>query len=155
MNRHIIFVFLFVLNICNNIVKAEPLRSEQEIKIEVKILEKISVDIVKKNPVKVYVIGYNKNYLKKYAKKLLVVENCNEADIIIAKENNEQLKNTCKKKIPGIALNYLLLKENPNFIGALFWYKGRPNLVFISFRLEKFKIKLPKSYGRYIEEKIW
>ncbi len=155
MNRHIIFVFLFVLNICINILKAEPLRSEEEIKIEVKILEKISIDIVKKTPVKVFVIGYNKNQIKKYAKRIVIVEDCNKADIIIAKEKSQILKTSCKKKIPGIALNYSLLKENPNFIGALFWYKGRPNLVFISFRLEDFKIKLPGSYSRYIEEKIW
>ncbi len=155
MNKYIAIIFLFLCSIFNLHIKAETLRSKQEIIIEVKILEKISVDITKKKPAKVFVIGYDKNYIKKYAKKLIVVDDCNKADIIIAKEEKDIIFSSCKKKIPGIALRYSLLKENKNFIGALFWYKGRPNLVFVSFRLKQFQIKLPKSYSKYIEEQIW
>ena len=136
-------------------VYAQIEKLPEEIQLEVKILEKISVDISKKDKVNVFVLGYNPKYLKRYSKVFKVVQECSVADIIIAKENDDNVLSQCPKNIPGIALNYVLLKEDEIFIGALFWYKGRPNLVFIKSRLEKFHIRLPKSYSKFIEERIW
>ncbi len=130
-------------------------RSPEEIKLEIKILEKISKDIIRKDKIRVFLIGYDPKKLLRYSSGFILVKDCSKADIVIAKENDKGELSSCRKDIPGIALKYSLLRKDSIFIGALFWYKGRPNLVFIRKRLEKLNIKLPKSYSRYIEDQIW
>ncbi len=144
------FILVFLIN--NSFSEIE--RSLEEIKLEIKILEKISKDITDKNKINVYLIDYNPRLLIRYSTSFVLVKDCGKADIIIAKTNSKEDLKMCHN-VPGIALNYSLLKENKIFIGALFWYKGRPNLVFIKSRLERFKIDLPESYSRYIEEQLW
>ncbi len=153
--KNIISLVLVVFLLAFTKVYAQIEKLPEEIQLEVKILEKISIDISKKDKVNVFVLGYNPKYLRKYSKVFKIVQDCSIADIIIAKENDDNILAQCPRNVPGIALNYALLKEDEIFIGALFWYKGRPNLVFIKSRLEKFRINLPKSYSKFIEERIW
>ena len=71
---------------------------------------------------------------------------------IIGKER--KLEDGCER-IPILVLDYDLLEIYENAVVAFFWKKGRPNIVFLKKRLEKFNIVLPESYKIYEEEKIW
>ena len=83
--------------------------------------------------------------------KIKTVINCNNADILITK-NNTYLKDICQDK-PVIVFDYDLLYSNKNSVAAFFWKKGRPNIVFIKERLGKFNIIIPTKYNSYLIDK--
>jgi len=43
-----------------------------------------------------------------------------------------------------------LLFEDDTVVGAFYWKKGRSQLIFIKQRLDKYNIKLPKEYKKFI-----
>jgi len=75
---------------------------------------------------------------------------CTEADIIIAR-SMKGLPMECTKKVI-FGNSYRVLKSSPQMVGAFFWSKGRPNIVFYKQRLERHGITLGDEYERYIEE---
>jgi hypothetical protein len=102
----------------------------------------------------VRVITNSKSVAKSLKKSdvITLVERCEEANIVFAQEC---LKKPLCRNIPVIGLNYEILKRNEHIIGAFYWKKGRPNLIFIQQRLEVLGIKLPDSFEPYIEERVW
>jgi len=84
--------------------------------------------------------------------KLNVVNDCQSASILIIETNN--LPKECKDK-HIFALNYKLLVEVDNSFGALFWKKGRPNIIILKPRADKQSIEIKKGLEPYLEEKIW
>jgi hypothetical protein len=122
--------------------------NEKDVKYEIKILEKIAEDIIHKDVVKVYLIGYDKNRIKKFSTAFKLVKNIDDADIVIVSKEDKSIFNIRNKIV--LATDFKLLKEIPECIGALYWKKGRPHIVFIKERLKDFKIKLSKDYGKFI-----
>lgn len=49
---------------------------------------------------------------------------------------------------------YKLLKKEERIIGAFFWQKGRPNLLFLRNRLQEKKLTLGKEFNKYIEDAL-
>ncbi len=82
-----------------------------------------------------------------------VVQSCEDATIIIL-ENKDNLKKACSNKHIFV-LKYELLSDIPQSFGALFWKKGRPNIVIIEPRIKKQSIKTSKNLEPYLEKKIW
>lgn len=113
--------------------------------IEVKLIEKIFMDISKSSTIKVCTIGYEN--LSNIPTRL-VVTTCNNADFIIISKDYY----TININKPAILLNSSDIKKYKNVIGALYWKKGRPQLIFIKERLELYNIKLPKEYERFLIE---
>ncbi len=64
------------------------------------------------------------------------------------------------RKIPaGIAKDsvvmtteYLLLEKDKRVVGAFFWQKGRPNLLFLRQRLREADLTLTPEFQKYIED---
>jgi len=79
--------------------------------------------------------------------------NCIDANILII-EKKENIPNECKNKYIFV-LNYKLLSDVPQSFGALFWKKGRPNIVIIEPRIKTQLIKVSKNLDPYLEEKVW
>ncbi|MFK5977112.1 MAG: hypothetical protein QM493_11465 [Sulfurovum sp.] len=52
------------------------------------------------------------------------------------------------------ATEYKLLKKSSDIVGALYWRKGRSQLLFIKKRLSKHGINLPNEYQNYIIESL-
>jgi hypothetical protein len=52
------------------------------------------------------------------------------------------------------ATNYHLLEAHPEIVGALYWKKGRSQLLFIKPRLQKYHIQLPETYAPFIIEAL-
>ena len=76
---------------------------------------------------------------------------CDDANFILTDDVNK-LQINCKNKNAVIfATNYKGYKDNTSVAGALFWQKGRPNLIFRKERLDDLSITLPKSFLKYAE----
>ena len=91
-----------------------------------------------------------------YSKRLVVVFQPEEADVIIVSDKAEgksviaQLDRQKKAKFPVLfGTDYRLLAAYPEVIGALYWRKGRTQLLFVSSRLKNYGIELPKKYQKY------
>ena len=118
-----------------------------DIKLESSIFNKLVSAVTKKTDAKVY---FHKNIesLNKYPGELKVVTDCTKADMVIL-STNKDIPATCKGKILfGTRYSHL---KNKEVIGAFFWQKGRPNILFYEKRLKKNNIKLDSSFDKYIE----
>ena len=81
----------------------------------------------------------------KYIKEVKV---CEKSDIILTRN---ELIPKCSEKVLVFATNYLAFSKLPNAIGAFFYQKGRPNIIFRKENLKKHNIILPDDLKKYIE----
>ena len=116
--------------------------------LESAIFHKILTAVTAKEHPKVYIYTHNKA-LEKYPATLVLVKHCKDADIVIL-STLKNMPEACKGKIL-FGTRYAHLR-NPQVIGAFFWQKGRPNILFYRDRLEKNHIKLDASFEKYIED---
>lgn len=79
----------------------------------------------------------------------LYTDSCKEATIAYLSDYSKE----CKNK-PFFTDNYNSFKENPNAIGAFYWKKGRPNILFLEPRLKSFNLKLPYELKKYQLEQL-
>ena len=132
---------LFILIIVGSIIA-------DDMTLESAIFNKVVTAVTAKESPKVYIYTKNKA-LEKYPGKLGLVQSCKDADIVIL-TTLKNIPEACKNKI-FFATRYQHLRDE-RVIGAFFWQKGRPNILFYQKRLDKFNIKLDKSFDRYIEK---
>ncbi|SMC08547.1 hypothetical protein [Nitratiruptor tergarcus] len=77
-----------------------------------------------------------------------------KADIIFLKKPLPLHSPNLRKKILFVR-NYPLLKKYRNWaIGGFFWQKGRPNILFFKNNLTRYRLTLPPSFQKYIDEGI-
>ncbi len=112
------------------------------------IFNLIVKEITKKDSSNVY-LHRGIESIEKYPGNLKIVTECKDADIIILSTTTGIPKECSKKILFGSRYSHL---KNPNVIGAFFWQKGRPNILFYQKRLKEHSIKLDSSFNRYIEE---
>jgi len=96
----------------------------------------------------VYVSDKKIHSFLRHSKKLILTDRCEQADIIIS----STLKNdpTCHKDIPAIVLSYRAFKQRNDAIGAFFWQKGRPTIVYYQPRLEHYNLTTDSKVKRYV-----
>lgn len=101
---------------------------------------------------KISLFSQDKEYIAgNESKYFVVVDDCSDAKIIIVK-SMKSISKKCLKKIRYIIVtSYGSYKEDAHPIGAIFWQKGRLNLIFRKKRLEELSLSLPKRYNKYIE----
>lgn len=116
-------------------------------KIVSSIFNNIVSSLSEKNNASVY-IHSSLESLEKHPGNLKIVQDCSEADIVILSEV-KNIPYECNNKIL-FGTRYYHLK-NPNVIGAFFWQKGRPNILFYKRRLDEHNIKLVSSFDKYVE----
>ncbi len=112
------------------------------------ILNLIAKDITEKPYPNVYLHTHNSS-LKLYPGNIKIVKDCKEADLVILSTINEIPKECLVKLLFGTRYSHL---KNQNVIGAFFWQKGRPNILFYQKRLNRNFIKLDSSFDKYIED---
>ena len=120
---------------------------------KVVILEKVLSELSIKQEIKIW--SDNKEILAelKNHNNYKTVQSCENATIIIL-ENKDKLIKACSNK-HIFALNYQLLSDIPQSFGALFWKKGRPNIVILKPRIKAQHIVANISLNPYLEEKVW
>ena len=104
-------------------------------------------EITKKASPNVYLFKGNSS-IEEYPGSLNIVTECNKADLIILSTTRNIPKGCLEKILFGTRYSHL---KNSNVVGAFFWQKGRPNILFYKKRLEKNNLKLDSSFNRYIE----
>ncbi len=118
-----------------------------DIHLESSIFATIVQSVTKKKAPKVYIYKKIPSVLK-YPNSMKIVKDCALADIVLL-SSIQNIPKECKGKV-FFGSRYKHLK-NPQVVGAFFWQKGRPNILFYKNRLEKYHITLDKSYDKYIE----
>lgn len=137
MNKLILTLILFII----------PLFSSEIITAS-KIMEKISSALIQKNEIAVFTKDLKYIEIVKSSNKLKDVLSCDEADIDLIEIKTTSL---CTKKVLLFATNYLAFVKSPDAIGAFFYQKGRPNIIFREENLKKHNIVLSKEFEKYIE----
>ncbi len=99
----------------------------------------------------IYIDDPNYNSISKYVKRFHFTNDCLSADIIFV-DKISHLPPECRDEKKIFVTKYSEYRNHRSkVIGAFFWQKGRPNIIFNKERLEYFGIKLPKKYDKYIE----
>lgn len=124
----------------------------RDIIINVQMIEKISQDLTGKSYVKIYDPALTPD-MRSYMSKGSIVASCEQADIVIVNSIN-QVESKCMNKTV-LVTRYNLLSQVEQAVGALYWQKGRPNLLFLKGRLGSRGIALGNDYSPYIEEKLY
>ena len=83
-----------------------------------------------------------------FSKKIHVVDNVKLSNIVLVNSNNARLEKYNKVLF---VTSYKDLKKYDNAIGALYWKKGRPQVVFLKKRLDNYDIKVADYLNKYIE----
>lgn len=127
--------------------------SENKDAVKAQILEKIFTNISMNKDIVLW--SDNKNLILEFKKSgnIVTTQNIESATLVIL-EHNTNISCNCQKKLVFV-LEYNLLKELPDSFGALFWQKGRPNIVIIAPRIKSQNIAVSKELEAYLEEKIW
>ena len=117
------------------------------------ILEKILTNISLNKELIIW--SDDKELIEEFNKKgsFSTTATCEDATLLIL-ENKKNLDKTCQEKAIFV-MNYALLKEIPQSFGAMFWKKGRPNIVIIAPRAKQSSIVISEKLDDYLEEKIW
>ncbi|MFK5936861.1 MAG: hypothetical protein QM497_00560 [Sulfurimonas sp.] len=118
-----------------------------DVKLASSIFNTIVSSITHKKNATVYLYSDIES-VSKYPDKLKVVKDCSSADVVLLSSIKNIPKDCTFKILFGTKYSHL---NNKNVIGAFFWQKGRPNILFYKKRLEKYHIKLDKSFDKYIE----
>ncbi len=120
---------------------------------KVLIIEKILGELSIKKEIKIWCD--NKEILKeiKNNHNFKIENSCEDATIIILEDKNKLSKACSSKHI--FVLSYQLLSDIPKSFGALFWKKGRPNIVILKPRIKAQHIVTNSSLNPYLEEKVW
>lgn len=121
--------------------------------LQAQVLEKIFQNIAIKQEIVLW--SDNKTVLEEIKKsgRFATTEDCLKATLLILQEKKNLPDGICKKAV--FVLDYALLKEIPQSFGAMFWKKGRPNIVLIESRAQTYSIQIGKGLEMYVEEKIW
>lgn len=145
--RSIAIVIIVLLVSCHS-VQAESFQDRAE------LLSKIIHDMTDKPSIKLFC---HDEQLRPYLSNLslTVVNSCIQADVLIA-QDEKQLAGECLKNKKSIAVltHYGSFRDSQYAVGALFWQKGRPTLIFLASRLMNSWASLPPVYDYYIEDDL-
>ena len=117
-------------------------------KIELAIISKIAHALVKKPVILIYTDS-QKYLIKKKYDGLRFIHQCQNADMALLRHFHKRCSH---KKV--IVLDFWLLKKDKDALGAFYWQKGRPNVIFPQSRLEQRKISLPKEFESFIDDTL-
>lgn len=111
-----------------------------------KIYDKLFYAVFKKEDIKVYVNDDEYKKMVLSSQYLKLTQEIEDSDIIIITKVEEI--NEIKDKI-AFSIDKDLLDQNTNIIGAFYWNKGNPEIIFIKDRLEKYNLNLLESFKKY------
>ena len=126
-----------------------------------KIYQDIFTTLSAKSVVSVYTPDSEYQNVFKKSSHLRLVHSAKVADIILI-TNIYDLNSVLKSKAfqsstqrPIVFVtDYKLLNKSESIVGAIYWRKGRSQLLFLKDHLQKNHIKLPKKYHKFIIEKL-
>lgn len=118
---------------------------------ETLIIEKIAASLFPSQKITAWGETADQKNMIQQSNKINAVENAADARLIIVAKKIPQ--NLFKNSII-ITTEYSLLEKDDRIIGAFYWQKGRPNLLFLRERMEKAHITLGHEFDKYIEDSL-
>jgi len=124
-----------------------------------KIYQDIFMTLSSKSVVSVYTLDSEYQNIFKSSSQLRLAHSIKMANIVLITNihdlnivlKNKILQSNDKKPILFVT-DYKLLEKSENIVGAIYWRKGRSQLLFLKNRLKKNNIELPKKYQKFIIE---
>lgn len=116
---------------------------------ELKLFEKILPSLFEKSELLVYADNKTERLLRG-SHYLHLSKSCKNVDILVGRYF-DNLDKECQEK-PFFTTYYREFKNNAQAVGAFYWRKGRPQLKFHRFGIEKYHLNLNKSLEKYLEE---
>lgn len=148
-----LFILLLVYNLANASSHTYLLDEySDEIEQEAKIVTKIAKDILNGDVPRVYIPKATNLEYEIYSQMATVVDSCEKANFIFVKHNERPSCRGVDEKII-LTNNYKHLSNDSACIGAFYWNKNRPNIIFLEERLKSKNIKLSNMYDKYIENR--
>lgn len=114
-----------------------------------KIYDKLFYGVFKKNIIYVYTNNQTYKTVILGSQYLKLVDNVDDANIVLF-SSGDDLTYKMKNKLI-FATDYDSFRDNSNAIGAFYWNKGRPEIVFSGERLENAKLSLSGEFERYLK----
>ncbi len=143
---YLIYLLLLILFITSSLY-AEAFKSNTE----TQIIERIATSLFPKQKIVAWgETADHKNIIKQSAK-IEETQNPSDANVIIVSKN---IPTNFSKNSVIITTEYSLLIKDERIIGAFFWQKGRPNLLFLRPRMEKSNVNLGHEFDKYIEDEL-
>ncbi|WP_419769470.1 MAG: hypothetical protein ACNI3C_08990 [Candidatus Marinarcus sp.] len=124
---------------------------DKEIDLEAKIIAKIAKSSIK-DEIRLFIPDISEMEKKVYSRYFIVTDNCDSSNFIFIKKSVGDKMLCAQAGKLFFTNNYKKLLSDDKYIGAFFWNKSRPNIVFIKSRLENQHIELPKSYEQFVED---
>lgn len=120
--------------------------------IKAKLLQEFINILLPNQEVKINIHDSNFESVKDMESGFTFEQDCEKVNFIITK-NYKNLSPKCKLDDKVILVtSYPAYLHDSKAVGAVFWQKGRLNIIFRKKRLDDFSIKLPEKYSKYIEE---
>lgn len=149
-----IFILMLLLL---NLLKAENYTFmldayTKEIELEATIIKRVASASLEQEEIRLFIPEISELEQKVYQNFFTLSSNCEDADFVFVKKSldiSSYCKNT-KKLI--MTNNYRKLLGDEKYYGAFFWQKSRPNITFISQRLQERNVKLPLEFDKFIED---
>lgn len=134
--------FLFLLICCFTALNAQYAKA--------KLVENIIKVLFPDNKVALFV--QDKAYVSpKESEVFTRMVDCQKADVMIVQSLDGVSKKCLQNSKYIIVTSYNSYKNHKTALGAIFWQKGRLNLIFRKEKLDELSLKLPKNYSKYIE----
>ncbi|BDY11717.1 hypothetical protein [Hydrogenimonas cancrithermarum] len=119
-----------------------------------KIVENIALILLHRQEVWIFTDDPSFKSIFKYDPKLKKASSCSKAEFILSRrlEVHRKVFEQNSSSQFFFATSYRdYLKNKDVAIGAFFWQKGRPTLLFNKKLLQRHNISLPEKYRKYIE----
>lgn len=94
--------------------------------------------------------AYHKNMIQQ-STKILSTDSFGNAHLLIV---SKKIPENISSNAVIITTEYSLLAKDPRILGAFFWQKGRPNLLFLRERMQKSNVTLDREFDKYIEDNL-
>jgi len=121
--------------------------NDKDLRLESSIYYAIFKEITHNERPKIYMYE-NIPSIKKFDSRFELVKDCNDSDVVIL-THIEDIRKECQEKIL-FGTRYQTLNYK-SVVGAFFWQKGRPNILFYKTRLDQHNITLNKHFEKYID----
>ncbi len=118
-----------------------------------KIYHNLFASILKKTTYAVYTDNTELRDAFSRSNRIRLSASPERTDIVVASKRSTVSQANRLDKVT-LVTKYSLLRGSPTAIGALYWRKGRSQLVFVKSRLKHFSISLPAVYRRFILDKL-
>ena len=137
-----LFILLINSALCGEVSKST---------IETQIIERIATSLFPKQKISAWGETADQKNMIKQSEKIKEAVDSSNADLIIVSKN---LPQNLSKNCVIITTEYSQLIKDERIIGAFFWQKGRPNLLFLRPRMQKANVKLSHEFDKYIEDEL-